>query len=122
MSEEITAPQNETPLASKKLCVPAMVSMISGILTWMLIFFHSLIDMSFLASIIIAPITALIALFTGANAKRKIRRSDGLLTGKKMANTGLWLGWIYILICVLIAVLVLILGAEIINGISNLLG
>jgi hypothetical protein len=125
MAEQITPEKVEiqdSPKPGKMVCVPAVVSMVSGILTYAVIFLRSLVNMDFIVAIIIAPITALIAIFTGANAKRKIRKSDGTLSGKKMANAGLWLGWIYIITCVLITVLIIILGVGIFQGIRGLLG
>jgi hypothetical protein len=106
----------------KKFNPSALISMVSGILSYALLIFHSLINMKMVLALFLAPITALIAIFTGGHAKRLIRKGDGLVTGKKMANTGLWLGWIYIVgIIVFTALAVLIFGG-IVTGINHLLG
>jgi len=108
--------------SKKGFSVYAIVSAITGVLTYLLIFLHSLVDMSFIAAAILAPISALVAIFTGHRAKREIRRSDGNLGGKKLANTGLTLGYIYIIIVVLILVLAVLGVGSLISNITNLLG
>jgi hypothetical protein len=106
---------------NKKFSITALISLISGILTYALIILHSLINMKFLLAAILAPITAVIAISTGFHARRQIRKSEGLYTGKKMANTGLWLGWIYIAICVLLLLLVVLIGGAIAAAVSKML-
>lgn len=112
--------QVEIQKTAKSLNVTALVSMISGILTYAFFLFGRLINIDFVLAAILAPITALTAIITGSIAKRKIRQSDGLLGGKKMANTGLWLGWIYIIICVLVLVLVLAGVSAILSAVTGL--
>lgn len=119
MTDELAAPKNETPQAEipkseKKLCLSAMVSLLSGILIYALLLFCNLINIKFIVALFLAPIPALIAIIAGVRAKRKIRRADGALTGKKLANTGLWLGWTYIILAALV-------GIGIIAGIGGLL-
>jgi len=107
---------------SKKFNISALVSLVSGILSYALLLFHSLIDMKMVLALFLAPITALIAIFTGAHAKRLIRKGNGLVGGKKMANTGLWLGWIYIIGIILLTVLAVAIFGGIVSGINSLLG
>ncbi|PKN97666.1 MAG: hypothetical protein CVU42_15355 [Chloroflexi bacterium HGW-Chloroflexi-4] len=106
----------------KKFNFSALFSMISGILSYALLLFHSLIDMKMILALFLAPITAFIAIFTGAHAKHLIRKSEGLVGGKKMANTGLWLGWIYIIGIILLTVLAVVIFGGIVSGINSLLG
>jgi hypothetical protein len=117
MTEEIAVQKT-----SKKFNVSALVSLVSGILSYALLLFHSLIDMKMVLALFLAPITALIAIFTGAHAKRLIRKGNGLVGGKKMANTGLWLGWIYIIGIILLTVLAVAIFGGIVSGINSLLG
>ncbi len=112
----------EVQQSSKKINIPALISMVSGILSYALLFFHSLIDMKLTLALFLAPITALIAIFTGARAKRLIRQGDGLVGGKKMANTGLWLGWIYIVGIILLIVLAVTIFGGLVSGINSLFG
>jgi hypothetical protein len=105
----------------KKINPSALISLVSGILSYALLLFHSLIDMKMVLALFLAPITALIAIFTGAHAKRLIRKGNGLVGGKKMANTGLWLGWIYIIGIVLLTVLAVVIFGGIVSGINSLL-
>lgn len=112
----------EVQKTPKKINISALVSLVSGILSYALLFFHSLIDMKLTLALFLAPITALIAIFTGARAKRLIRRSGGLVGGKKMANTGLWLGWIYIIGIILLIVLAVTIFGGLVSGLNSLLG
>jgi uncharacterized protein involved in cysteine biosynthesis len=97
---EIQKPDN-------KLNGTALVSMISGILTYIWLPITALLDVSSWLAIVLSPISALVAVITGSRAKKLIRNSQGQVSGKKMANTGLWLGWIYFILCVLVLILVL---------------
>lgn len=117
MTEELEV--QKTP---KNLNISALVSMVSGVLSYILLFFHSLIDMKLGLALFLAPITALIAIFVGAHAKKLIRRSDGLVGGKKMANTGLWLGWIYIIVTILLIVLAVTIFGSLVSGLNSLFG
>ena len=106
----------------KRLTISALVSFASGILTYLLLFFHSLVDMKLLLAIFLAPFTALVAIFAGARAKRMIRRSDGQLGGKKLASTGQWLGFIYLALCALLIVLAVVIFGGLVSGIDSILG
>ncbi|PKO01432.1 MAG: hypothetical protein CVU43_13090 [Chloroflexi bacterium HGW-Chloroflexi-5] len=117
MTEELEV--QKTP---KKINISALVSLVSGVLSYILLFFHSLIDIKLGLALFLAPITALIAIFVGARAKKLIRRSDGLIGGKKMANTGLWLGWIYIIVTILLIVLAVTIFGSLVSGLNSLFG
>lgn len=123
MSESSIPEKIEAPAPQKKkFSLSALLSLIFGILSYILLFFHSLMDMKLIWAIILAPLTSLIAVITGARAKHQIRKGDGLVSGKKLANAGLWLGWIYIIGEILLIVLAIIISGGIISGISHLLG
>ena len=125
MTEEL-APKEVTEVEEqkthKKFNLAALISLLSGVLAYLLLFFHSLINMKAILALFLAPIAALLAIFTGARAKRLIRKGDGLVTGKKMASTGLWLGWIYMILTVLLMVLAVVVFGGIVTGINQLLG
>jgi hypothetical protein len=97
-----------------------VVSLVTGALSYLLIFFHSLINMSFLVSAILAPITAIAAIITGHSSKKQIRNAGGEMAGKKMANAGLILGYIYLAICILLLVLAILGLSPIISGLGGL--
>ncbi|MBT3338372.1 MAG: DUF4190 domain-containing protein [Anaerolineae bacterium] len=78
----------------------AMVSMISGIVGW-----------------ILAPLLgSLVAIITGHMAKREIRESMGRLGGDGMATAGLVLGYLQIvpsILCICIVLIMLAMGVSI---------
>ncbi len=119
-SETPVVTEPEVP-SHKGFSILSVVSLITGALSYLLIFFHSLINMSFLVSAILAPISALVAIFTGHSSKRQIRRADGTMSGKKLANAGLIMGYIYIAICVLILVLVILGVTSLVSGLGQLI-
>jgi hypothetical protein len=45
-----------------------------------------------------------------------------LIGGKKMANTGLWLGWIYIIVTILLIVLAVTIFGSLVSGLNSLFG
>jgi hypothetical protein len=104
----------------------ALVSMISGILTYIWLPITALLDVSGWLAIILSPISALVAVITGSRAKKLIRSSQGQISGKKMANAGLWLGWIYIiggiLTFVIVTIIAIVAGKAILSTISGWLG
>lgn len=59
----------------------------------------------------LSPITAIVAIVTGHKGKSEIRNSQGAITGKKLANAGLIMGYIYWGLIVLGIILVIALGA-----------
>ena len=88
--------------ATRQTSTLAVVSLIFGILGW----------------ILIPWIGSLVAIVTGHLARGEIRRSPGALDGDGMAIAGLVLGWINVVLCVLaVAAVVLFFG-----GLAVLLG
>ncbi len=110
------------PQTTSRVSVRAIVSLVTGILSYVVLFFHSLVDMSLLWAIILAPISAIVAVVTGHKARRQIRDSAGVLTGDRLAGAGLALGWIYLGLAILLTILALILFGGIVAGITRLLG
>ena len=78
----------------------AMVSMISGIVSW-----------------IFAPfLGSLVAIITGHMAKREIKESMGQLGGDGMATAGLVLGYLQLIpsvLCICIVLIMLVMGVSI---------
>jgi hypothetical protein len=81
------------PPAAPRNSTMALVSLISGIVSWFLIPF----------------IAAIVAVITGHMAKSEIKKSNGMVTGNGMATAGLILGYIQLglglCICVVVAVM-----------------
>jgi hypothetical protein len=81
------------PSAAPRNSTMALVSLISGIVSWFLIPF----------------IAAIVAVITGHMAKSEIKKSNGMVTGNGMATAGLILGYIQLglglCICVVVAVM-----------------
>jgi Domain of unknown function (DUF4190) len=69
----------------------AVVSLVSGILCWLVVPF----------------IGAVVAVVTGVSARREIRASRGTIGGWSMATVGLWLGAVHLLLFAM-AVLVVV--------------
>ena len=120
-NQEIQKTENtEIQTGHKKFSLTALISLISGILTYALFLFGKFVHIKFLGAAILAPITAIIAISTGFHAKSQIRKNPGIYEGKKLANTGLWLGWIYIALCILAIVIVMLIGGAIAGEIVSL--
>ena len=77
----------------------AVVSLVSGILCWMVVPFFG----------------AVVAVATGISARREIRASRGAIGGWNLATIGLWLGAVHL---VLIAMAVLLVVGLILAGIG----
>ena len=85
----------------------AVVSLVAGILTW----------------ILIPVLGAIVAIVTGHMAKRDIRQSQGYLEGNGMATAGLVLGYIQIIVMVIsicIITILVLLGPSIGDVFSNI--
>ena len=74
MTEDLRNLIEEQPKSS--FSIQAILSVVTGILSYLLIFFHSLINMGFIVAAILAPISAVIAIFTGHKAKRRDSRQQ----------------------------------------------
>ncbi len=90
----------QTPPSVPPNSTMAMVSMIAGIVGWVL-----------------APlIGSLVAIITGHMAKREIRESAGQLGGDGMATAGLVLGYLQIIpsvLCICAVVIMLAMGVSV---------
>lgn len=106
----------------KSFSLYSIISVVTGALSYLLIFLHSVIDMSLVLAAILAPISALAAIITGTRSKREIRQADGAMGGRKVANTGLILGYLYFIIGIFIVVIAVLLFGGLISGLTHLLG
>jgi amino acid permease len=122
MTEDLRNLIEEQPSPKKTTSIQAIFSFITGILAYLILFFHSLINMGFILAIILAPISAVIAIFTGHKAKKRIRHSDGTVRGSKIAGIGLFLGYLFIIVTILVLILALIGLGGLIAAIKSLLG
>jgi hypothetical protein len=104
----------------KKFSYYGLSSTISGALAWLLIFFHKLINMSFLWAAVLAPLAAIVAVITGHKGVHEIRKAQGEMSGKKLANAGLIMGYLYIGICILLVVLAILGVAGIVSYVSGI--
>ncbi len=122
MTEELVPLQENEPKEIQepvnKVNTPALVSMIGGILTFLWLPITSLLNISGWLAVVLSPISALVAVIAGARAKKNIRLSQGELSGRKMANAGLWLGWIFIIGTLLL----IILGFTVLGGLIGWVG
>lgn len=85
-----------------------IISLVTGILTWVIFFFRGTFNISVILAGVIAFISAVLAIFFGARAKRENRAS---IAGK----IGQILGWIYIVGGILV-ILAIVLGISAIAG------
>jgi hypothetical protein len=98
-------PYNTFPPAAPRNSTMALVSLISGIVSWFLLPF----------------IAAIVAVITGHMAKSEIKKSNGMVTGNGMATAGLILGYVQLGlgVCAIFVIAVLaILGPVISNTIQ----
>jgi uncharacterized membrane protein len=109
-SDLINQTQPETQ-GKPEFSVLALVSTLTGALSYILVLFHSAINMHFLTAVILAPISALAAIITGHSSHRQISRSNGTISGIGLSRAGLILGYLYYAIAVVLLVLV-VLGAS----------
>jgi hypothetical protein len=81
-----------------------IISLVLGVLTWVVAIFRGLLNISFLLGGIIAFAAAILAIFFGAKAKRENSASNA-------GKAGRFLGWLYV-IAILAIVIGLILGVS----------
>jgi len=118
-----STPNPIEPIAPKKgFSLLSVASFVTGLLSYLLIFFHTPLKMSFLVAAILAPISALAAVVTGHKSKHQIRHAEGEMSGRKLANTGLVLGYVYLAICVLLVILAIVGVSSVISGIGQIIG
>ena len=122
MSSEMPVIPTPTPAPEKKMSTLALVSTITGALTYLLPIIFNLADTSALWATFLSPITAIVAIVTGHKGKSEIRNSQGAMSGKKLANAGLIMGYIYIGLIVLGIILLIVLGAAFSSMIKSSLG
>jgi Ca2+/Na+ antiporter len=118
------APQpviEETP-TKKGFSILALVSLLTGILSYFLVFFFKLIHLNGVLALVLAPISALAAIITGHKSRRQIKRSDIQLSGKKLANTGLILGYVFLVLGIIIIVVAVLIAGSFISGVSHIFG
>ena len=96
-------PQNTFPPAAPSNSTMALVSMISGIVSWVFLPF----------------IAAIVAIITGHMAKSEIKKSGGMLAGNGMATAGLVLGYVQLGLLGMCAIFVIVLLAFLVPVMSN---
>jgi len=99
-------PEPTTVLTSEpvKSFTSGIISLVLGVLTWVIAIFGGLLDISFLLGGFIAFAAAILAIFFGVRAKRENSAS-------KAGKAGRFLGWLYV-IALLAIVIGLILGVS----------
>jgi len=112
----------EEPKPKASVSISAIVSFISGIITYLMLFFHSLIDINFIVAIIVSPVLAMLAVFTGHKAKKQIRNAVGIMHGKKLANIGLFLGYLFLILGILVLILAFLGLGGLVSALRSLFG
>ena len=108
MSENQNNSQVPSPVTVPPTSTLAIISLVSGILTWFLV----------------PIIGAIVAIITGHKAKKEIRESDEQLTGDGLATAGLVLGYlqiVFVAVPVCVIVILALLGPAIGNIFSNII-
>ena len=118
MSSDLT-PQSQVEAPAKKgFSVLALVSTLTGALSYLLVLLHNLVHMSAIVALILAPISALVAIITGHRSHHQIKQSNGELSGIKLSRAGLIMGYLYYAL-IIIGLVLLVLGAA---GLAKLIG
>ena len=117
--ENSPAPLTETP-AKKGFSFLALVSLITGAFSYFLVLFAKLIHLNYVLALILAPVSALIAIITGHRSHHQIKASDGALAGKKLSKWGLILGYLYFILGILVIVVIVLITGNLVHGISSL--
>lgn len=122
MSDDIRKLIEPEPKAEprKIISIPAIISFIAGLGTY--VWFFAMIGSKAVLTLALAPIIAFVAIFSGYKAKAQMRQTSDVILGKKFANIGMALGYIYIAVGILLLVIVLIVGVGVISNIANLFG
>lgn len=114
-----SVPAQDSMVESKPVLAPepvktytsGIISLVLGLITWVVSLFSGLLDINFWFAGAIAFLSAVLAIFFGAKAKRQDRTS-------KSGKVGRFLGWLYII--ALLAIIVgLILGVSAIVGLFS---
>jgi hypothetical protein len=117
--ENTPQPAPETP-TQQGFSILALVSTLTGALSYFLILFAKLIHLNYILALILAPISALIAIITGHSSHRQIKLSEGTLGGKKLSRAGLIMGYLYFALGILAIVLIILITGNLIHSISGL--
>jgi hypothetical protein len=99
----------------------SIVSVVTGVLAYLLLPLYKLLHLKPLMAVFLAPISAIIAIVTGHRAFYEIKNGDHPLGGKKIPRIGLILGYVYFALTILLIVLAVIFFKDIVNGINQLL-
>jgi hypothetical protein len=107
MTNDPTLPP-PSPAPSPATSTLAVVSLVAGIVSWLLMPF----------------VAGLAAIVCGHMARGEIKRSNGALEGDGLAIAGLVLGWINVVLCVLavVAVIVFFGGLAVLLGVLGMSG
>lgn len=109
--------ETSTPLEKKKerksLSLWAVLSLLGGIGTY--VWFFAMVGTKTILALATAPILALFAIITGHKSRHDIKKSEGMLVGKKVANGGLALGYLYFIIAIFLVGLSIALGIGILK-------
>jgi hypothetical protein len=104
MSEDTTQSPFSTTSVPVQASSLSIVSLVSGIACWF----------------VLPLIGAIIAVITGHMAKKEIRESAGRLSGVEMANAGLTLGYVHLVLsAIMVCCFVVICAAILALGIST---
>ncbi|HNR01617.1 MAG TPA: hypothetical protein PKK59_03695 [Anaerolineaceae bacterium] len=93
----------EAPKPKKALSLYAILSFIAGVGTY--VWFFAMIGAKPVLTFLLTPLFALMAVLTGHKARYDIRKSLADMKGKTLANIGLILGYLIILVGIFIIVL-----------------
>jgi hypothetical protein len=121
MTEDIRELVNPEPKGKKTFSLLALLSFLNGILAYLVYLLPLLVDLNGIVAMIISPISAFTAILSGHKARRKMRNKEAIMTGKKLAGTGMMLGYIYFALVILALVLVIAGAAWIVKLIGGLI-
>lgn len=119
--ENTPQPEAEAPV-KKGFSILSLVSTLTGALSYFLVLFSQLIHLKWWLAFILAPISALAAIITGHRSRRQIKRSDMQLSGKKLANAGLIMGYLYLILGIIAVVIIVLVFGNLVSGIAHIFG
>lgn len=118
MTDDLRNLLEEQPKTRNTISISAIVSLITGIGTY--VWFFAMIGKHAILTLAFTPIIAIITIIFGHKAKRQIRKSSGSVKGKKLANIGLFLGYLCIAIGVITLIIIAIIGGSLISILQSL--
>ncbi|HTX79162.1 MAG TPA: hypothetical protein VMC62_05815 [Longilinea sp.] len=113
---ETTKPE---PVGKARTSIFSVLSLASGILTYLWFPFHSLIHMRWFVSLLLMPITAIIAIDLGHRGHHEIMMGNGAVGGQKLSTWGQILGYLYFGLIILLIALLVIMFKNISSAIST---